>query len=417
MKIDMNGQTAEPRPTERERPTSSRRTRSQARLETLERRTLLAADITIGSGNNLVFNSDLAVVNNVDVSFSGNSYVISDPSTTISVTNLGGGVTVAGDGTPTVTITNLSSTPSASLTFNLFTGTPANPNTIDLHSNNDPVDIVNIAGTGIVTIGDGVNGTSGIAQAVNVDSSTSVGTVTQLVVDDSTTTSPGRNATLTSAQNPSTLQANGLITGFSPADITYSLDNTLQLVTLDGGAAADALTVDFGGAGGNPIPQSQVPGVVFNGGAGSNTLNIQGSLVNGGIDDEDYTPSGPGAGEIGFQFSFGSGPTVPIGIDFSGLASINDSTPIFTTDLHPFASTDITDGPLLGSAQSMTVSDGSGSSPSAFAPINLANKQTVNVNLGVGPNTVNLNSPTASAGLVALNVASDTSSQGDTVNV
>lgn len=417
MKIDMNGQTAETRPTDRERRTPLRRTRSQARLETLERRTLLAADLTIGSGNNLVFNSDLATVNNVDVSFSGNSYVISDPATTITVSNGGTGVTVTGDGTPTVTITNLSSSPSASLTFNLFDGTTANPNTLDLHSNNDPVTVTNVSGTGVVTIGDGVTGTSGISKAVEVDSSPSVGTITRLVVDDATATSPGRNATLTTTQDPSSLQDSGLITGFAPADITYSLETTLQQITLDGGDAADTLAVDFGGPGGNPIPQSQVPGVIFNGGAGDNTLNLQGSLVNGGLDDEDYTPSGPGAGEIEFQFSFGSGASVPIGVDFSGLTTINDSTPINTVDLHPLASTNITDGPLLGTSQSMTVADGSGSATPAFAPINLTNKTIVDVDLGVGPNVVNLNNPTASDGLTNLNIASDASSQGDTVNV
>jgi hypothetical protein len=209
--------------------------------------------------------------------------------------------------------------------------------------------------------------------------------------------SGGDNASLAAAAGLATL------TGLSAAPISYTT-TALSGVNITAGSGNDSLSVDFSGQ--NPIPGDN--GLTFDGGSGSNTLNLAG----GTFTNEVYSAFGPGAGNIDLDSSH---------IGFTNLRPVNDTvTATNYTFNGPFNANSINvgAGPLIGGT-TQTLQIASTDTPPGFELANIANKTHVTVSAG-GPFTgnsvvLNYNSATPVTGLATLVVNSGTSA--DFVNV
>jgi hypothetical protein len=186
-------------------------------------------------------------------------------------------------------------------------------------------------------------------------------------------------------------------------NLNIGTTEALDFNTLGG---ADTTTVEY--AGGNPIPAgiSGGPGLDFDGGTdGPDTLILQRSAGSFTAASETYTATGPGAGDI----------TLGGLIRFSNLTPVNDTVPAINfTFTAPAASTalNVVNGPVVGGLNTTQINDfGTGS----FELINFANKANVTVNSGAGSQLINVNNPTAAAGLINLTVNGNAGS--DTFNV
>jgi FG-GAP-like repeat/Bacterial Ig-like domain len=141
-------------------------------------------------------------------------------------------------------------------------------------------------------------------------------------------------------------------------------------------------------------------GIVYNGGGFGNLLDLGGSATTGSFAPNSNTPANSGTlTEVGS--------TVTQTITFTGLAPATDtvSSPTFTISGSAGPDTvSIVDGPLVGGAQTTTVSEGH--TPPNFESVTFANKTAVTFNDGDGGNTITVNLPTQPTGLATLNVNS-----------
>ncbi|WP_165224051.1 beta strand repeat-containing protein [Aquisphaera insulae] len=272
-----------------------------------------------------------------------------------------------------------------SFAANLFTG-----------PQDDDVQVKATAPCSQVTI-DGQGGSNTASLGTDGDLSSLHGTITlrnfaAQVVDDGADPTD-RNYLL------SVVQEEAILSGL-PNGTTLNLEmaGSLQLIA---GAGDDLLTVDF--AGGNPIPAG---GVNFDGGAGDNTLSLQGWSVDGEV----YTPSAsqPGSGRIALTTE-----GVTSTVTFSGLKPINDTVAAmnYVADLTLLAGPQDVDITSVGGATRISSAD----TPSAFEMVDVSNKQNITVNTGPGADSIDLNLATADAALQTLTV--DTDGGSDRVDV
>ena len=347
-------------------------------FDALERRSLLAT-LGIAAGELQFVSTTPAAANNVAVSVgAGSVYTVSDTGETITIDStliiLGWAVDVTGH-----IATGPRGTAFSSISVDPLDGT----DTVTIRSTDVPA-AVSPSGTGddlTVVVGD-AGTTAGLNGGVSI---ANPGGTTAIQVDDSA--DPTGRAAVLGAAGSSVL--NGVLTGLTPQPVVFLPDTPVAVQALAGGGN-DTLTVDFGG--GNPIP---VNGMLFNGGGGANTLNLQG----GSFETEDHNSSGPGAGSIGIEGRF---------LSFQGLLPVNDTVAVgnYTFDLPMSGTTSqVLDGPVVNGF--VTGQIASGDTPAAFELVNFANKANVTIDYPHTPtagivSVFNLDEPTPAAGLASL---------------
>ncbi len=234
------------------------------------------------------------------------------------------------------------------------------------------IDIDGGASTLFVNIGS-AGSVQGIQSEIHVHGSPNS---TFLHIDDSAD-SIAANATLT-ASGP-----NSLLTGLAPATISYATLGLTQLFVTSG-VGNDTMTVDF--SGGSPLGTSVV--LFYDGGSGSNLLKLIGGP---GVTTEAHSATGPGQGSIFLDGGV---------IQYSHLAPVYDLVPATNYVFNMPTGTqtiNIADGPVFGGAQTIQIA--SAAVPPAFELVNFANKTNVQINDQGGTYTLNVDVPTAAAGL------------------
>jgi len=283
--------------------------------------------------------------------------------------------------------------PGATTTLNKGAG---GPNSADIVATNagSVLDITGTGGPDTVTIGPGVLG------MVNITETGPTSLVINLTNDglahDFVLSSDGTTTTLHDMLG-------------NEHDITWPTA-TIPAVTIDTDPAFDqTLNVNFGG-GGNPIPTTDTPGLIFNadgdgtGGApaGTHALNIFGELPTGPFASETHNANDqtvfPQVGQYGSIFFNASADDddAPVAIntslDYTGLQPINDVTPAINYTFNDFGYPDqsfaATDGPGFMAFDTVQFAN----TPTPATPLNF---ETTNISNKVN---VTFNTPTPVAG-------------------
>ena len=293
--------------------------------------------------------------------------------TNLTIKGSSGGDTWSVTGTPTTATTDIETNPGAGKTDPVTIGNESHP----------------ASGMGAVAVHGDLSGT------------------TNLIIDDSSDT----NSTSPMLEYNTTTNLSDL-TALSASTISFD-PNTVSYVNLAAGSgSSNTLTVDF--SQGNPVPTI----FDFEGMQGeTNALILQGELPGptpfGG---EIWAPLGPGAAETEFLTA-----SLATTVQFSNLASITDTVPVTEYNFSAPSSAqviNITTGPTIGALFTDEIS--SGDMPSAFAPIDFANKTNVLIDLRGITNPTYVQPPATSAtGLEGLTVwyfGPDSTGQTLTVN-
>jgi len=255
--------------------------------------------------------------------------------------------TVTNDGTNTLTPETI------------YTGT--GQNIVNVFATNSAGLGIEGQGQNVVTVGDPSVGATGVKGpvAINDASSFSAG-VTQLIVDDSGNAGPLGNIFLIAAAGGVGAPAIGRLSGVAPGLITYPIDQTVTQVTVKAPPGANTATVVFSGTGGNPLPPSPTGGFEFQGGNGTNTLNLRGTPPAGAFHNETYVPTNSNSGIVTFDGTR---------VVFSNLATFNDTVGASSDEIFASPIAKIINGPTVLGSATMTVADASGHSQPDLCPL------------------------------------------------
>jgi large repetitive protein len=294
---------------------------------------------------------------------------------TVSVASL---LVLGGSGGNTVNVTGTPAGTSASPTTTTYTASGATTgDTVYVQGTSQygPLTLNNLNPTSSVDVGNNAGDTlgdlAGILGAVDITGAT----LLPLTVDDFNDTGD-HNATLD--VNSGTGQ--GELIDLAPAAISYDL-GSLSGTTLNTGTGTNLLTVDF--ANGNPLPG--IPGLTYNALGTTSALY----LVNGTFSSDAYVPNIPGTAGASITLTDASSNTYPIA--FTGLASISDVLTVtnyaFTAPI-PTAGdpaslqgyyVDLVNGPTVDAIATAEIS--SPATPAIFTTLNYANKTNVTIDL------------------------------------
>ncbi len=306
-----------------------------------------SASLTLEDGSGPVATATIGIGSATGLSASPITYGAGVTALNINAPNAGNTLTVSG--TPA----------GATTTINTGTGT----STVGIRADSGPLAIVNPAGVGTFTVGNGGR-LDGIAQPVTFSNS---GGISGVIVDDTgATTSVGGTITATGA-NTATL------TGLSSGAINYSTLNTNLVIneTLFG----NVQIVDF--ANGNPIPGANFS---YNGGGFSN-LVLSGTLPGGPVGSETSNALAPTRGNILVDGSI---------IRYSQATPIVDITPQVNYTFNYTGGLDgrirVAAGPIFGSVPTTAIS--SFAQSGQFPTQQYANKANVFINAGAGNDLV-----------------------------
>jgi len=220
--------------------------------------------------------------------------------------------------------------------------------------------------------------------------------------------------------------------GNLPNDITYVTASIASLTIDTDPTQNETLNINFGG-GGNPIPTASPVGLIFNADGSlpgvsapagvTHALNIFGQLPTGAFASETHNANDPAVTPTDDQYGsifFTDAVGINTGLDYTGLAPINDTAPAVLYTFNDFAddqSFTVSSGTALG-LDTIQFANTPATPPPTFETTNVANKANIVFNTPFTGTPLAItgvvNIPTTTTGVTALaSLTFNTDNNGD----